>query len=59
MKVTIRYNAPIGDFKAIEKTETFYAVSMWEVSGTSLVYFRLDRFNIKTAGKSEIVAIEE
>lgn len=58
MKVTIKYNVPIGNFKAIERTETFHAVSSWEVSGTSLVYFKIDRFNIRTVAKSEIVSIE-
>ena len=59
MKVTIKYNQPIGDFKAIEKTETFHAINKWEVAGTSLVYFKVDRFNVKTVAKSEIVKIEE
>ena len=59
MRVTIRYNMPIGDFKAIEKYETFNAWSMWKPEGTSLVYFKLDRFNIRTVADSEIVSIEE
>lgn len=58
MKVTIKYNVPIGDFKAVERTETFYAVNSWEAEGTSLVYFRTDRFNVRTVCKSEIVSIE-
>lgn len=57
MKVTIKYNVPIGDFRAIERKETFYAQSMFEVEGTDLIYFRLDRFNIRSVGKSEIVEI--
>lgn len=58
MKVTIRYNEPIGDFRAIERTETFFAQSYWEPEGTSLIYFKTDRYNIKTVAKSEIVSIE-
>lgn len=58
MKVTIKYNVPIGDFRAIERTETFHAISSWEVEGTSLVYFRTDRFNVRSIAKSEIVSIE-
>lgn len=59
MKVTIKYNQPIGDFKAIEKHETFYAISSWEVPGTSLVYFKTDRYNVRTVAKSEIVSIDK
>ena len=58
MKVTIKYNVPIGRFRAIERTETFHAISSWEVPGMSLVYFRTDRFNVRTVAKSEIVSIE-
>lgn len=58
MKVTIKYNVPIGDFRAIEKRETFHAISSWEVPGTSLVYFRTDRFNVRSVAKSEIVSID-
>lgn len=59
MKVTIAYNQPIGDFRAIERRETFYANSFWQPEGSSIVYFRIDRFNVRTVAKSEIVKIEE
>ena len=59
MKVTIKYNQPIGNFKAVEKRETFHAVSCWEVSGTSLVYFKTDRYNVRAVSKSEIISLEE
>lgn len=59
MLVKIKYNVPIGNFRAIERTETFYAESKWEVTGTSLVYFKTDRFNVRSVAKSEIVSIEE
>ncbi len=58
MKVTIKYNVPIGDFRAIERKETFHAISSWEVPGTSLVYFKTDRFNVRSVAKDEIVSIE-
>lgn len=58
MKVTIKYNVPIGDFRAIERRETFHAISSWEVPGTSLVYFKTDRFNVRSVAKDEIVSIE-
>ena len=59
LKVTIKYNAPIGDFRAIERKETFYAVHKWKAPGTSLVYFMIDRFNVRTVAEDEIVSIEE
>lgn len=59
VKVKIKYNVPIGNFRAVERTETFYAVSKWEVEGTSLIYFKTDRYNIRTVAKSEIVSIEK
>ena len=59
MKVTIKYNQPIGNFKAIERTETFHAISMFDAPGTSLVYFKTDRFNVRSVAKSEIVSVEE
>ena len=55
MKVTVKYNVPIGNFKAIERTETFFAESSFE-SG-NLVYFR-NGYNYKTVSKSEVVKIE-
>jgi len=57
MKVTIKYKVPIGDFRAIERKETFHAISSWEVPGTSLVYFKTDRFNVRSVAKDEIVSI--
>ena len=58
MKVTIQYNQPIGDFKAIQKREIFHAVKMWTVPGTSLIYFKTDRFNVRTVAKENIISIE-
>jgi len=57
MKVVIKYNDPIGNFKAVERTETFTATSYFE-SG-NLFYFKVDRYNYKTVRKSEIVSIEK
>lgn len=58
MKVTIRYNQPIGNFKAIERTETFRAIGMWAEPGTSLIYFKTDRYNVRSVARSEIISIE-
>ena len=59
LKVTVRYNVPIGDFRAIERRETFHALSYFKPEGSSLLYFRTDRFNIRTEAVNEIVSIEE
>lgn len=59
MRVTIKWNQPIGDFRAIEKRETFNAISYYKPVGTSLIYFKLDRFNTRAVAESEIVSIEE
>ena len=59
LKVSIKWNEPIGDFKAIEHRETFNAQSYWKPVGTNLIYFRLDRYNIKAIAEDEIVSIEE
>lgn len=58
MKVTIKYNTLIGDFKALEHTEIFYARRYWKAQGTNLVYFQIDRYNYKTVAENEIVSIE-
>lgn len=58
MKVTIRYNEPIGNFKAIERTESFRAIGMWAAPGTSLIYFKTDRYNVRSMAREEIVSIE-
>lgn len=56
MKVYIRETIPIDSYRAIERRETFRALSYF-ISG-NLIYFRKDRFNIRTVAKSEVVKIE-
>ena len=58
MKVTVKYNVPIGNHKAIERRETFHAISSWTVPGTSLMYFKTDRFNVRSEAKENIVSIK-
>lgn len=59
MLVTIKYNQPIGNFKAIEKTEKFYAKSMFKTAGSSLIYFKVNDFEYKTVSKNEVVSITQ
>ena len=56
MKVYIRETIPIDSYRAIERRETFHAISYF-ISG-NLIYFRKDRFNIRTVSKNEVVKIE-
>lgn len=58
MKVTYKTYVRISPFAVLEKYESFHAVSKWKPEGTSLVYFRTDRFNIRTVAESDIVSIE-
>ena len=58
MKVTYKYLVQIGPFTALEKYESFHAIKKWEVKGTSLIYFKTDRFNVRTVAKNQIVSIE-
>ena len=59
MKVTHKYMVKIGPFTALEKLETFHAINSWKPEGTSLVYFRTDRFNVRTIPEENIVSIED
>lgn len=56
-RITIRYNNPIGDFKAIEHRETI--CGEYAFTQGNLHYFRKDAFNIFTIAKEEIESITE
>ena len=57
-KVTYVEKGNVFDFKRIDKEATFYAISYLKASGTSLIYFRLDEYNIKTVSEEDIISIE-
>lgn len=59
MKVTYRERQKIGPFKCIDHEKTFYAKSYFIPEHTSLYYFRLNEFEIKTVGKDELISIEQ
>lgn len=59
MLVTIKYNQPIGDCKAIEKTEKFYAKNIFKPAGSSLIYFKVNDFIYKAVSKNELISIEQ
>ena len=55
---TYKEKTPIDRYRIIETIEQFNYISSWEQPGTSLIYFRVDRFNIKTVSKSDIISID-
>ena len=59
MKVTYKEKEFIGKYICIEKEKTFYALSYFIPENTSLYYFYLDRYNLKTISKDDIVKIEK
>lgn len=59
MKVTYVEKGTEHDFKRIDTIKTFFARSYFQASGTSLLYFRIDEFNIKTIAKEDVIKIEQ
>lgn len=47
------------NFKRIDSEKTFFALSYWKPEGTSLIYFKLDEYNIKAIPESDIIKIEQ
>jgi len=58
-KVTYTEKGPVFDYKRIDRKATFYAISYFKPAGTSLIYFRLDEYNMKTISEDDIISIEE
>lgn len=58
-KVTYIEKGQVFDFKRIDRKATFYAISYWKAQGTSLIYFKLDGFNIKAISETDVISIEE
>lgn len=58
-KVTYIEKGNVFDYKRIDREKTFYAVSYWKAEGTSLIYFKLDEYNMKTISEEGVISIEE
>lgn len=58
MKITYIEKGNEFDFKRIDRESTFYAVSYWKATGTSLIYFKLDEYNIKAIPENDVLSIE-
>lgn len=59
MKITYTEKGTEHDYRRIDTVKTFFAKSYFQPAGTSLIYFRIDEFNIKTLSKEDIIAIEK
>ena len=59
MKVTYIEKGPEVNFTRRDVIRTFIALDYFQPEGTSLVYFRLDRYNLKTIAKEDILKIED
>ena len=59
MKITYIEKGIAHDFKRVDTVKTFFAKSYFQAQGTSLLYFRIDEFNIKTIAKEDIITIEK
>lgn len=59
MTVTYRELEFTSPFTAIAHEKKFNAISYFRHEGTSLLYFKLDRFNYKTVAVEDIIKIEE
>lgn len=58
IKVTYIERMMIDRFTCIDKELTFNAVDYQQPAGTNLIYFKVDRFNLKVIEKDFVKAIE-
>lgn len=59
MKVTYTEKGREFDFKRIDCIRTFTALSSFRPDNCGLIYFRIDRFNMKVVPAEDIISIEE
>lgn len=45
------------DYRRIDRISSFSAASFFKPDGSSLIYFRLDRYNLKTLSMEDILEI--
>lgn len=57
MKVIYRDRVYIGDYKAIDHTRKITFIKWWFVG--DLLYGYINRFEIRTIAKSDIISMEE
>ena len=59
MKVTYIEKGREMNFKRIGAEKTFFALSYWKAEGTSLLYFKVNQFEIKSISEDDIIKIEK
>lgn len=59
MKVTYIEKGREFNFKRIDAEKTFFALSYWKAEGTSLLYFKVNQFEIKSIPENDIIKIEK
>lgn len=59
MIVKYREIIEIGDYKAIEIIREKRFLCSWKPKGTSLRYFRTDRYNLFTVSENDIIEIRK
>ena len=59
MKVTYIEKGREVNFKRIDVEKTFFALSYWKAEGTSLLYFKINQFEIKCIPEDDIIRIEK
>lgn len=58
MKITYIEKGIERDYKRIDTTKTFFAISFFNPKNTSLLYFKLDPYNYKTIAIEDIIQVE-
>lgn len=59
MIVTYKERNFIDRFRCIDTERKFYALCKWKPERTSLWYFRVNEFNVRTISESDIISITE
>ena len=58
MKVTYTEKGQVFDFKRIDKIRTFHCLNYWQPENCSLIYFRINQFEVKTVAEEDVIRIE-
>ena len=58
MKVTYTEKGIPFDFKRIDTIRTFHCIDYWQPENCELIYFRLNRFEVKTVPEKDVIRIE-
>ena len=59
MKITYRERHYITKYTCMDFERTIFADDYWIPDGTSLIYFKVNRFEVKTLAKEDIIRIEK